>query len=289
MTVIGAGIGGLNVALMLKRAGIPYTVIEKNAGVGGTWYENRYPGRAGRHAEPRLHPHLRRRTSRTPSPFCDWAENQRYFDWVADDVRPARRHRVRHRGARADLGRGDRRCGRSRSRARTGRSAVRSNAVITAVGFLNRPKIPEIEGMADFRGPSWHTARWPEDVDLDGQAGRGDRHRLHRLPADPGARARRPSTSSRSSGRRSGCSACRATCSPFPPQVTWLDRNLPYHTNFMRLADARHRQGVLAADGDRPGLRRPAHRQRAQQDDARRVARVPRAQARRIARTWWRR
>ena len=44
MTVIGAGLGGLNAALMLKRAGIPYTVIEKNSGVGGTWYENRYPG-----------------------------------------------------------------------------------------------------------------------------------------------------------------------------------------------------------------------------------------------------
>jgi 4-hydroxyacetophenone monooxygenase len=36
--------GGLVSALHCKRAGIPYTVIEKNAGVGGTWYENRYPG-----------------------------------------------------------------------------------------------------------------------------------------------------------------------------------------------------------------------------------------------------
>ena len=39
--------------------------------------------------------------------------------------------------------------------------------------------------------PSWHTARWPEDVDLDGQARRRDRHRLHRLPDGPRARARR--------------------------------------------------------------------------------------------------
>ena len=42
--VIGGGLGGLNAALQLKRAGIPYTVIEKNADVGGTWFENRYPG-----------------------------------------------------------------------------------------------------------------------------------------------------------------------------------------------------------------------------------------------------
>jgi 4-hydroxyacetophenone monooxygenase len=44
VTIIGAGLGGLNVALMLKRAGIAYTVIEKNSGVGGTWHETRYPG-----------------------------------------------------------------------------------------------------------------------------------------------------------------------------------------------------------------------------------------------------
>ena len=36
--------GGLNAALQLREAGFPFTVIEKNAGVGGTWWENRYPG-----------------------------------------------------------------------------------------------------------------------------------------------------------------------------------------------------------------------------------------------------
>ena len=44
VTVIGAGLGGLAAAPMLKRAGIAHTVIEKNAGVGGTWNETRYPG-----------------------------------------------------------------------------------------------------------------------------------------------------------------------------------------------------------------------------------------------------
>ena len=42
--VIGAGMGGLNAAAQLKHAGISFTVIEKNPGVGGTWFENRYPG-----------------------------------------------------------------------------------------------------------------------------------------------------------------------------------------------------------------------------------------------------
>jgi 4-hydroxyacetophenone monooxygenase len=44
VAVIGAGMGGLNAAVQLKHAGIPYFVIEKNEDVGGTWFENRYPG-----------------------------------------------------------------------------------------------------------------------------------------------------------------------------------------------------------------------------------------------------
>ena len=41
---IGAGMGGIGSAVHLKQAGIPFVVIEKNGGVGGTWHENRYPG-----------------------------------------------------------------------------------------------------------------------------------------------------------------------------------------------------------------------------------------------------
>ena len=45
VVVIGAGMGGLNAAVQLKQAGIDFTVLEKNSGVGGTWFENSYPGR----------------------------------------------------------------------------------------------------------------------------------------------------------------------------------------------------------------------------------------------------
>ena len=44
VAVIGTGISGLNVAVQLKQAGIPFVVFEKNPEVGGSWYENRYPG-----------------------------------------------------------------------------------------------------------------------------------------------------------------------------------------------------------------------------------------------------
>ncbi|MFO7552079.1 MAG: NAD(P)-binding protein, partial [Haliea sp.] len=44
VVIIGAGMGGILAGIRLGEAGIPYTIIEKNPGVGGTWYENRYPG-----------------------------------------------------------------------------------------------------------------------------------------------------------------------------------------------------------------------------------------------------
>ena len=42
--VIGAGASGIIAAVYLQRAGIPFTIIEKNKGLGGVWFENRYPG-----------------------------------------------------------------------------------------------------------------------------------------------------------------------------------------------------------------------------------------------------
>ena len=42
--VIGCGESGMLAGIRLKEAGIPFTIIEKNAGVGGTWWQNTYPG-----------------------------------------------------------------------------------------------------------------------------------------------------------------------------------------------------------------------------------------------------
>ncbi|WP_156750221.1 NAD(P)-binding protein, partial [Mycobacterium sp. E2479] len=84
VTVIGAGYGGLNAAVMLKRAGIPYTHIEKDGGVGGTWYRNRYPG-ARVDSPSRAYTHVFGANVDLEYPFCPRAHNQAYFDWVADE------------------------------------------------------------------------------------------------------------------------------------------------------------------------------------------------------------
>jgi 4-hydroxyacetophenone monooxygenase len=49
------------------------------------------------------------------------------------------------------------------------REVLHADVVISAVGILNRPRLPDLPGMGSFSGPSFHTATWPDDIDLDGR------------------------------------------------------------------------------------------------------------------------
>jgi 4-hydroxyacetophenone monooxygenase len=232
VTIIGAGLGGLNVALMLKRAGIAYTVIEKNSGVGGTWWETRYPG-ARVDTPSRGYTHIFGAHFPYSSPFCDWAENQRYFEWVADtfELRDDVVFDTEVRALTWDEAASE---WAVEVDGPEGRRTLRSNAVVTAVGFLNRPKIPEIEGMADFRGPSWHTSRWPEDADVAGKrvAVIGTGCTGYQLIAELVHHTEHVVAFQRTPQWLFGVPGY---LSPFPDEVGWLDRNFPYYTNYMRL------------------------------------------------------
>jgi 4-hydroxyacetophenone monooxygenase len=230
--VIGAGFGGLNAAVMLKRAGIPFTVVEKDTGVGGTWWETRYPG-ARVDTPSRAYTHIFGATFPYSSPFCGWAENQGYFQWVADEFE-LQDDIVFETEVRSLTWDEDAAEWAAELDGPEGTRVLRANAVITAVGFLNRPRIPEIEGMADFRGRSWHTSRWPEDADVAGKRvaviGTGCTGyqlipELCKLTEHVVAFQRTPQW----------LFGVKGYLSPFPEEVAWLDRNVPYYTNFMRV------------------------------------------------------
>ena len=155
-----------------------------------------------------------------PNPFCGWEENERYFDWVADRFE-LRDDIVFDTEVHAMVWNDEDSTWEIDVDGPGGKSTIQSNAVITAVGFLNRLNIPEIEGMAEFAGPSWHTARWPTDFDVKGEriavigTGASGYQTVPELALEANhvvVFQRTPSWVFPVPGYRS----------PFPPQVNWL-------------------------------------------------------------------
>ena len=150
VAVIGAGMGGLNAAVQLKHAGIPYFVIEKNEDVGGTWFENRYPG-ARVDTPSRTYTHTYGVNFEYPNPYCPQRENLKYFRWVADhfDVRKDITFKTEVKSVIWDE---DAKLWEIKAEGPDGPRSWRVNAVIASVGFLSRPNLPDIEGIETFKG-----------------------------------------------------------------------------------------------------------------------------------------
>jgi len=165
--IIGAGESGLCTAIKLLALGIPFTIIEKNAAVGGTWLENTYPG-CGVDTPNHFY-----QFSFAPNPdwtrhFSQSREVQQYLDRCADNygLKPHIRFSTEVLAARYDeaSARWQVTC-----RSARGEETLNARAVVCAVGQLNQPLVPDIPGLADFAGPKFHTARWDHAVDLAGK------------------------------------------------------------------------------------------------------------------------
>ena len=167
VVVVGAGMSGLLVGHRLDQAGVRFTIVEKNDDVGGTWYENTYPG-ARVDVPNHLYSYSFAQRHDWPSWFSTQPVLQRYFRDCAerfglldrirfetevlsctfDEATATWAVRVRHGG---------------------GEETLTAHVVVSAVGQLNRPNMPDIAGMERFAGPSFHSARWDASVDLDGK------------------------------------------------------------------------------------------------------------------------
>jgi 4-hydroxyacetophenone monooxygenase len=197
--VIGAGICGLTLSVKLARLGIEHTITEKNADVGGTWFENRYPG-CGVDTPNQFY-------SFAFAPNPDWGfhfsprnELQRYLQDVAD--RFGLRKRIQfhteligakwnqaaqhwtvtlrdHREPRGNNGNTGN-PGNTAKTANTGTAAgdpapnvtdrvMTCRVLVTAIGHFNRPNDITIPGTENFNGDVFHSARWPENLNLTGK------------------------------------------------------------------------------------------------------------------------
>lgn len=168
VVVIGAGFAGICAAIRLKQAGIPYVVIEKNDAVGGTWYENTYPGCA---VDTPNH-----FFSYSFRPHNDWSRHfsrqKEILDYIGDTAREYDVVGNIRFGTEVEKAEFDPETDgwRISCRKADGSSEiVEANALITCVGQLNRPSIPKFPGLDRFAGPVFHTAAWDHSVDLKGK------------------------------------------------------------------------------------------------------------------------
>ncbi|HYR13838.1 MAG TPA: NAD(P)/FAD-dependent oxidoreductase [Mycobacterium sp.] len=168
VVVIGCGESGLLAGIRLKEAGIPFTIVEKNAGAGGTWWQNTYPGArvdVGNH----FYCYSFEPTDQWTHFFAEQPELQAYFQTAMDRYDIGRHVRWETEVTEASWDDGTASWS-VRARDRNGATTTLSaRAVISAVGQLNRPHLPDIDGQQDFAGPAFHSSEWDHAVDLRGK------------------------------------------------------------------------------------------------------------------------
>jgi len=165
IAIIGAGHSGICMGMVLKRAGIDdFVILEKAATLGGTWRDNTYPG-ASCDAPSFLY-------SFSFAQKTDWS---RRFAWqpellgyaaecaVKAGLLPRCRFNAEVTAARFDAARNLWRVELA------GGEAIEAEFLVTGVGQLHRPSIPDLPGRGDFAGPQFHSARWDHSVELTGK------------------------------------------------------------------------------------------------------------------------
>ena len=165
VAIIGAGHSGLCMGIRLKQAGIDdFVILEKAASLGGTWRDNTYPG-ASCDAPSFLY-------SFSFAQKTDWS---RRFAWQSELLGYSTELAIRfgllpHCRFRAEVTRAvfDEATDTWALTCADG-SQVVADRVVTGVGQLNRPSIPDLPGRASFAGAQFHSARWDHSVELAGK------------------------------------------------------------------------------------------------------------------------
>ena len=165
--IVGAGISGIVLGKMLLEQGIPFLIFDKNSQVGGTWWENTYPGCG---VDTPNHAYSFSFGPRYPWRrfFSPRADIQDYLEQTAAaaNLYPHIQFNSQVEQARWDS---DNACWQVTVRSPAGESVVRGFAFVSAVGQLNLPALPTLQGMDDFERPIFHSSDWPTNLDLVGK------------------------------------------------------------------------------------------------------------------------
>ncbi|MGZ7013635.1 MAG: flavin-containing monooxygenase [Acidimicrobiales bacterium] len=164
VAILGAGAGGILMGIRLVRAGHDFTIYEKSDGVGGTWRDNTYPG-AACDVPSHLYSY-----SFAPNPwwsrtYATQPEILAYLERCTDQfgVRPHVRTGIAITRARWDA--------TTQEWELTAESGeqFRANVLVSGLGMLNVPFVPEIAGAERFRGRAFHSSRWDHSKSTAGE------------------------------------------------------------------------------------------------------------------------
>lgn len=162
VAIVGSGFSGLGMAVRLRQSGEKsFVVLEQADCIGGTWRDNHYPGCA---CDVQSHLYS---FSFAPNPgwtrmYATQPEILAYLQQCADrfGIRPHIRLGTPVQAAQWDAARGI-------WQLQTGSGAtLTARVLVSGIGGLSRPAIPELPGMETFRGRSFHSQQWDHDYDL---------------------------------------------------------------------------------------------------------------------------
>jgi cation diffusion facilitator CzcD-associated flavoprotein CzcO len=162
--VIGAGFGGLGMAIKLDEAGEhDYAVCERGPDVGGTWRDNTYPG-AACDVPSQLYSFSFALNPDWSRSFSPQEEIQAYIQRVAERSGVLDRFWF-------DTNVDDATWDDSALvwRVRTSAGDLTADVLVSAAGALSDPKLPDIDGIDSFAGELFHSAQWNHDFDLTGK------------------------------------------------------------------------------------------------------------------------
>src|SRR5260221_10610332 len=165
--IVGAGVCAIALGVALGRLGIPYTIVEKNDELGGTWYVNRYPG-CGVDTPNHSYSFSFGARNNWTRYFAQREELLDYLKKVAleHNVRSRIRFDTRLTSSRWDE---TRRRWISTLETDKGVEEFESAVVVSAIGQLNDPSPAHFKGEQDFAGLMLHSALWSEDIQFDGK------------------------------------------------------------------------------------------------------------------------
>jgi cation diffusion facilitator CzcD-associated flavoprotein CzcO len=163
--IIGAGFSGLCMGIKLLEAGMnSFLIIEKSAEIGGTWWDNRYPGCACD-----IPSHL---YSFSFEPSTDWTrmypgqqEIHAYLKRCVEKYKLSPYIRLNTRFCEATWNEG---AGEWHATTQDG-ARIRARVLVSGMGALHVPHYPEIKGLDRFQGPAFHSSNWDHGVDLAGK------------------------------------------------------------------------------------------------------------------------